>query len=299
MQQTPHKRKNLGSYPYLTVVFTISLSLIVIGLFITLIVHAKALTSYIQKNIELHIYLNNYISDAELVKLESIIGSQPYVLKENGRVALEFISKEDAVKEFINETGENFTDVLDVNPLRASLVIKINPAFGNVTQLENIRKKLEETSGVYEVDFNSRKEKEVNAINENIKKILFFLAIFVFIALLTIVVLIRNTIKIALFSQRFLIRSMQLVGAKAGFIRWPFVQTALFQGLASGVISALIIMNLLQYIYNDFQLLKEIVDIKEMLLVLSALPFIGGFITSFSTHVIVSKYLKMSLDELY
>ncbi len=294
-----NKKKKLGSYPYLTVVFTISLSLTVIGLFSAIILHAQSLTTYIKQNIELHIYLNSNVSDNELVRVESLIASKPYVHRKNGEVEIAYISREQAVNEFINETGEDFTDVLGINPLKASLIIKIDPQFSDIKQLQSIKSEIESISGIYEVDFNARKEKEVNAINRNMEKILFFLGLFTAIAIITIILLINNTIKIALFSQRFLIRSMQLVGARPSFIQWPFIKTALFQGLCSGLIAALLISNILQYVYSDVAELREIANHLWVLMLLASLPVLGLMISTLSTFIVIKKYLKLSLDELY
>jgi cell division transport system permease protein len=206
-----------------------------------------------------------------------------------------------AHKKFIDETGEDFTKILDVNPIRASIIIKINPDFSQLSQLKKLAAEIEGLSGIFEVDLNDKKESEVESIHRNIENISIFLGIFALISILTIIILINNTIKLALFSQRFLIRSMQLVGATSSFIQMPFLQRSSLHGFLGGVLSAGIIYGLLQLAYNNFQDFQSIYtdSFSNILILLGALPIFGVLIGLLSSYWAMNKYLKMSLDDLY
>ncbi len=271
------------------------------GLLGSVIILAKNSADHIKKNIELHIYLNNHISENERLKVRTILSSKPYVNKTNKKADIEYISQEMAHKKFINETGEDFTKILDISPIRASIIIKINPTFSKLPQLKKLAAEIEGLNGVFEVDLNDQKESEIASIHRNIRNISIFLGIFAMISILTIIFLINNTIKLALFSQRFLIRSMQLVGATSSFIQTPFLKRAGMHGFLGGTVSAGIICGLLQLAYNNFGDFQSIYinSFSNMLVLLSALPIFGVLIGLLSSYWAINKYLKMSLDDLY
>lgn len=290
------KKKKLGSYPYLSVVFSITLALFVIGLFGLLLLHANQLKELIQQNIEVQVYLNKYITENQRIKINKTLANKDYVLKEDGIPQIAYISKEEAAQQFIEETGEDFTNFLGENPLRDAYSIKINAEFHEPDKLAGIKKDIEGISGVFEVTYI---ESLVDSINKNVTKISIVLASFALILLLTVIMLINNTIKLALFSQRFLIRSMQLVGATARFIQRPFLYRATLHGILAGIFAALILIGLMQYANQKIEDLSSLQDPENTLYLLLSLLLIGGFIGFLSTFRAVRKYLKMSLDELY
>lgn len=294
------KKKKVGSYPFYTVVFSIALSLSVIGLVGAVSIHAYKLASHIQENIEVHVYLNNYITKAELMKVKKVLSSKPFVMRnEDNSAQVNYISKEEALTTFINETGDDFRDMIEGNPLKSSFIMKINPKFLNSQKLKEIKTEVEAISGVFEVDLNTNKEQEIASVYNNIKKINLFLIGFTVISLLAIMLLINNTIKLALFSQRFLIRSMQLVGATASFIQAPFLTRAFFHGLLGGAIASLCTYAVIEYAYSKINGLHDLYDWTNVALLLIALPIIGSLIGWSSSYLSVRKYLKLSLDDLY
>ena len=266
-----------------------------------MLILANSSANFLKKNIELHIYLNNHISENERIKVTTLLSSKAYVNKVNQKADVHYISQQEAHQKFISETGEDFTKILDISPVRASVIIKINPAFSKVKQLKKLKGEIESLSGVFEVDLNEKKESQVEAIHRNIKNISLFLVIFAIISLLTIIFLINNTIKLALFSQRFLIRSMQLVGATSSFIQKPFIKRGALYGLIGGLISSTIIyglLNLANKNFEDFEILYTD-SFETVVMLLGIIPLLGMFITILSSYWAISKYLKMSLDELY
>jgi len=297
MEETKYrKKKKLGSYPYLSVVFSITLALIVIGLFGLLLLHTQKLSHLIKQNIEVQIYLDKDISENNIVRLQNILSNSDFISKDHGDSAVIFISKEEAAKQFISETQENFTDFLDDNPLRDAFVIKISEKYQDVESLSEIKSELEKLQGVFEVIY---LESLVNSINQNTAKISLVLFAFVILMLTIVVVLINNTIKLALFSQRFLIRSMQLVGAKASFIQWPFLKRSIWHGLFSGALASLLLYGLLNYANRKIEGLAQLQNNLEIFGLFGLIILLGAIIAFITTFRSIKKYLRLSLDELY
>jgi len=290
------KKKKLGSFPYISVVFSITLALFVIGLFGTLILHSNKLKDVIRENITIQIYLDKFITENDKIRINKLLTQKKYVSKSNGNALVEFISKEDAAKMFIEGSGEDFIAFLGENPLRDAFTIKIDPAYQQLDSLKNIQTELSKVESVFEVVY---VQNLVQSINKNITKISLVLIGFTIILLVTIVVLINNTIKLALFSQRFLIRSMQLVGAKPGFIISPFVKKAGVHGLVAGLIASALLFALLTYANQVIEELKQLQSFNELLVLFAFILCLGMIIGMISTYNAVKKYLKMSLDELY
>jgi cell division transport system permease protein len=295
-QKVKNRKKKLGSYPYLTVVFSMTMALFVIGLFAVIFVHANKLSGIIQEKIEVHIYLNNELSDNKIQSLTKIISSQPYVFKKNNIPQLAYISQDSAAKKFIRDTGEDFYKVLKDNPVRGSITVKLNPAFSDSLHMKTIIADLQNMEGVFEVDY---QENLIAQINDNIKSISIIFIGFAVILLFVSVLLINNTIKLALFSQRFLIRSMQLVGATKSFIQRPFLVRAILQGLFSGLIAALVLGIVVQYAYSEINDLAKLQETETVIIILGSLLILGVLIGLLSSFRAVNTYLKMSLDELY
>lgn len=290
------KKKKLGSYPYVSVVFSITLALTVIGLFGLLLLHSQKLASLIRQNIEVQVYLDKNISENNVSRLRNILSNSEYVARNNEQPAIVFISKEEAAEQFMGETDENFTDFLDDNPLRDAFVVKIAEPYQETGTLIRIKEEFENLQGVFEVTY---LESLVNSINQNTAKISLVLLGFAVLMLVIVVVLINNTIKLALFSQRFLIRSMQLVGAKASFIQWPFLKRSIWHGLFSGALASLMLYGLLNYANRKIEGLAQLQRDVEILGLFGLIMIIGAVIAFITTFRSVNKYLKLSLDELY
>ncbi len=290
------KKKKLGSYPYFSVVFSNTIALFVIGLFTLLLLQSRRLTQIIRNNIEIQIYLDKDISDSNISRLRNILSNSDYILEDNGNPQIRFISDEEAAQKFMVDTGEDFTEFLGDNPLRNALIIRIKPEFQEIEKLDEIKKNIERLQGVYEVVY---MESLISSINKNTAKISIILVGIMAVMLVIVLVLINNTIKLALFSQRFLIRSMQLVGAKSSFIQWPFLKRSIIHGLISGIIASVVLYNILIYANEKIDGLAELQNDLELILVFISISVIGSVIAFFSTYRSVKKYLKMTLDELY
>ena len=292
-----HKRKKkLGSYHYLSVVFSASLALFVIGLFGIMILQANRLTSIIKQNIELQVYLDKDLSNSQRNRVESELSNSSYILKADDQEALSFISKDEAASQFINETGEDFSDFLGENPLRDAYTVKIDPSYQSNIQLDSISSSIEIISGVYEVTF---VRNLVDSINSNLTKLSLVLVGIAALLVVIVTLLINNSIKLALFSQRFLIRSMQLVGAKSKFIKKPFLSRSIMHGAISGLIASALLFGLKYFANKKIEGLEQLQQQELIFALYGILILLGAIISYFSTIRAMNKYLKMSLDELY
>lgn len=291
------KKRKLGSYPYISVVFSISIALFVIGLLGLLVLHSQKLTRLIKENIEMQVYLKKEVSKSELTQIRHSLEQAEFVsINEDGIPQIIFISKEKAAQNFIAETGEDFATFLGENPLRDAFTININEEHQTEAQMASIKERILKFPGVFEVIYVNNL---IDLINKNIKNISLILAGFASILILVVVILINNTIKLALFTQRFLIRSMQLVGATNGFIRRPFVFRSMSHGILSGLIASVSLFVISEYAYtkiDDLILLKEV---NQLYFLYGILLLLGGLLGLFSSLRSVNKYLKLSLDELY
>jgi cell division transport system permease protein len=290
------KKRKLGSYPFGSVIFSITLAIFVMGLFGLLFVYTQSLTKAIQKNVEIQVFFKKQVTQSDIDFVTRAVSESNYVRLEESYPQVKFISKEDAAKQFIEDTGEDFTEFIGDNPLRDALVVSINPDYQKTDSLRVIQASLEKNRAVYEVTF---VESLVESINKNLTKIGLILGGFSLILMLVVVILINNTIKLALFSQRFLIRSMQLVGATGRFIRRPFLIRAAFYGLLAGVIASGLIYGLMLYANSQIENLQDLQDINSLLILCLSLVILGIIVGYLSTYRAVRKYLKLSLDELY
>ena len=290
------KKKRLGSYPFFSVIFSNTLALFVMGLFGLVVLLSANLTKVIQENVEVQVYLNKSLSKPEVLKIVKIISNKEYVVRNENNAQIVHVTKEQAAKEFTKETGEDFVKFLGDNPLKDLVTIKIHPDYQQAETLLEIKKEISQIRGVYEVVYI---ENLVNSINKNVKKISYFLIGFTVILLLVVVILINNTIKLALFSQRFLIRSMQLVGATSGFIRKPFLNRSVLFGFLAGNISSGLLWVLLRFTDRQIEGVIGLVKLEQLALLGGVLLLVGSIVGYMSTFAAIKKYMRMSLDELY
>ena len=289
-------KKKLGSYPYLSVVLSITLALFVIGVFGILVIYSKELERVVQDNVKIQVYLKNHITEAQRLQVEKNLYSKNFLPKVNKDKAVQFVSKEEAAKQFIKETGEDFQKFLGENPLRDAYLVGIDPAYQDNKNLMKIKSEVESISGVFQVYY---VENVIESVNKNVAKIGFVLIGLASILLITVILLINNTLRLALFSQRFLIRSMQLVGAKKWFIQRPFLFRASLHGLVAGLIASGLIVGLIGYANKRVEDLQLIQNNERILILIGSLLVLGIIVAVLSTQRAVSKYLKLSLDELY
>jgi len=290
------KKRRLGSYPFISVVFSITLALFVMGLFGLLFIHSHKLSQYIREQMEVQVYLDSQLSERQIIGIQKTLASKEFTLLKENEPQLVFVSKDQALENFTLEAGENPEEFLGHNPLRDAYLIKLKPEYLDSLNLSRVKSEIESISGVFEVSY---LDNIISEINQNTTKIGLVLIGFFVLLLLTVIILINNTIKLALFSQRFLIRSMQLVGATGLFIQKPFLWRSVGHGLLAGTLASALLFVLLEYALFQIPDLKVISDTGKVLILFAGLIFMGAAIGFFSTLRAIRKYLKMSLDELY
>ena len=290
------RKKRLGSYPYFTVVFSITTALFVIGLCGLLILYARRLSGIVRQNLEVQVYLEKNLDSGQRDTLRQALSQKGYVAHQDGTALVMFVSKEEAAQKFIAQTGEDFSQFLGENPLRDAYTLRIRPDYFEAVQMKRIKADLEKTRGVFEASY---VENLVEDLNRNIARIFLGLSIFGFALILTITILINNTIKLALFSQRFLIRSMQLVGATSAFIQQPFLLRAALQGLVSGILASGSLVLVMQVANRQVEGLFLLQENGKIVLLFAGLVLLGSLIGLLSSYLSVNKYLKTSLNDLY
>lgn len=296
MSKNHRKKTRLGSYKFVSVLFSITLSLFITGLVGLIVIQAKTLTSIIRENIEIQVFLNKNLQKGDVDRITNLLQQKPYILEKEGTKRFTYVTKEEAAAVFMEEVGEDFTQFINDNPLRDVFTFSIAEDYQTPELIEDIVAELQALDGVFEVTYMSDL---VESINKNLLKVSMVLGAFILILLVTVIILINNTIRLALFSQRFLIRSMQLVGATKGFIRKPFLLRAFLYGALGGILASAILFGLMEYgkqVIDGFNLLY---NLKWLLILFGGLVFLGAFLSLFSTLKSVNKYLNMSLDELY
>lgn len=297
-KKRPKSKKTLGSYQYGSVLFSVTLALFVIGLFGVLMLQASELTSVIKQNLELQVYLNKDLSQNQLNRIESEIENAGYLYtdEETNEAAIRFISKDEAALQFVEETGEDFSSFLGSNPLRDAFVLNLGSDFQTNAKMDSISNSIQNINGVFEVTY---VKNLADSIDENMTKVALVLMGIAVLLIFVVILLINNTIKLALFSQRFLIRSMQLVGAKSNFIKRPFLKRSFTYGAISGLIASGLLYGIITFANQKVERLEELQRIEMILILFGVLVLLGAVISYTSTTRAMNKYLKMSLDELY
>nr|WP_295931665.1 permease-like cell division protein FtsX [uncultured Dyadobacter sp.] len=290
------KKKKIGSYPNAMIVMSLTAALFLIGFCGLLVIQSKKLVSIIRQNIEVRVFLNKEVGKAGQDSILHLIQNKPFVLKSTETQPITFVSKEEAAKEFIEGTKEDFATFLGENPLRDSYRVKIGEEYFEEAKLQQIKKDLETIKSVYEVVY---QEDLADNINRNVTKIYIVLASFALVMLIIIVLLVNNTIKLAIYSQRFLIRSMQLVGATNGFIQKPYVLRGAVQGLVGGVLAGLMLIGLQQLAIRNVEGLAMLQEYDKIIMLVVIVLALGIMIGVASTYQSLARYLRMTLDDLY
>ena len=252
-----------GSYFVSTI--SISLVLIVIGMLVFLLLNAKMLSDYVKQNVGFSI-----------------------IVKDN--------TKEDAAKAFKQEVGEDFEAILGANPLLPSIEIKLNPVYAHPDSLKNIEKSLERFDIIQEVYY---QKSMVESINDNIRRITLLFLIITAVLVLISFTLIRNTIHLAVYSQRFLIKTMQLVGAKPFFICKPFICDSVWRGFFGGLIANVVLLGMIFFVQEKAGDVVYIIHRDVIVIMVGTVLLCGVLLSLLSAWFSVYGYLNKDMDELY
>ncbi len=293
------RKKKLGDYPSPMVVSSSTLALLVVGLFGLLLLHANRLAARVRQSLEVQVYLQPDLTELQRLRLEKALSTSTYVAydEETQRPSLRFVSREAAARDMIAQTGEDFQQFLGENPLPDAYTLRLTPeASADSAILHRAVRSLRQIDGVTDVNY---VERLIDSVNQNLRRASMLLLGFALVLTLVVVVLVNNTVKLALFSQRFLIRTMQLVGASEGFIQGPFLRRAAGQGLVSGLLAGLALLAVEQWAILQLPELAVLRDDTRLMLLLVGLVLLGGVLGLLSAWRAVRRYLHLSLDELY
>lgn len=283
------KRKKLQTSFFSTVI-SISLVLFITGLLGYVILNTNKLSTYVKENIGFSIILKDDVKEVDILRLKKDMDASRFTK------SVEYITKDEAAKIMTEDLGEDFINFLGYNPLLASIEIKLNADYANNDSINVIKANLEKNPNIKEIFYQANL---VDLINNNVQKISFFLLAVAGILLIITIALINNTIKLAIYSKRFLIKSMQLVGATAGFIRKPFVLSGIFQGFLASIIASLFLSGAILYSQQQIPELFALHDIQNIFIIYLGILLIGIFISWISTTFAVRKYLKLKTGDLY
>ena len=288
-QEEKYNRRRLkGSY--FTTIVSISLVLFMLGLLGLIILHTKKLSDYVKENIGFSIIMKEDVKEAGIIQLQKILDATAYVK------STEYITKEEAAEQFEEELGEDFSSFLGYNPLLPVIEVRFNADYANNDSLTIIKDKILANSNVKEVWF---QESLIDLINKNVRMIGIFILGFSGVLLLISIALINNTIRLSVYSKRFIIRSMKLVGATRGFISKPFVLKGIFQGVVGAILAISILIGLMFLLRR---VMPEIINLQDLDLYLSLFGIVlllGILITWLSNYFAVRKYIKIKTDNLY
>lgn len=275
---------------YFMAILGVSLVLFILGILGWMMINANKLGEYFKENVEVRAYLRENITPKDSAFLVQYIAGKPYVKE------YQYVTKEKAKQKFMSDGNEDWKNILDANPLPASIDFKLKNQYVNGDTLSAIKADLEQNISVSNVQY---PQSLVDNLNKNLKKVSLILLIIAITLSLIVIVLIDNTIRLAMFSNRFLIKTMQMVGATRGFISKPMNIRAVINGALSGILAIAGIIALIIFAEKQLPELKAMRDTQWLVILCLGLIVMGILISLLSTHRSIVKYLKMKLDDLY
>lgn len=288
-KETGFSKARLGG-SYLTLVISVSLVLFLLGILGLVLINAKELSDYFRESLSFSVILDEDAREADIRMLQKDLDAKSYVK------STEYVSRDDAAVKMKEEMGEDFISFLGDNPLPPSIDVYLYAGYTNRDSVGKFEKYILEYPFVKEVWY---EDSLLYLINENVRKISIFLLIISSFLFLIAVTIINNTIRLAIYSKRFLIRTMQLVGATRSFIRKPFLIRSVYHGVLASLIAMLLLIGLLYLIEKEFLMLFTFESTKLLLLLGAVLVLAGILINLVSTFLSVNRYLDISEDKLY
>jgi len=290
---TKHKNKFLKRKIWsssASVILSLSLVLFVVGLLSLVLLNSQKLSNYVKENIGFTIMLKDSIPQVEEMTFRKELEAKPYTKK------TKYISKQQATEKLMKDLGEDFVSFLEYSPLLASIDVKLNADFANTDSLEKITIKLSKNPVVFETYFQKDLLKKLNS---NTKRLSFFLLIFSILLFLIAFALINNTIRLSVYSKRFLIKTMGLVGATNNFIQKPFIIKSIYQGVYSSIFAVFMLIGAIKLIQKETLKILDVSDLKLIGIVFVLMFLIGILLSMASTFFAVKKYIKLSDDQFY
>ena len=282
------KRKLRSSY--LTSIISISLVLFLLGMIGILLLNAKKISDYVKENIGFSIFLKDGVREVDVIRLQKRLDAMPFVK------STDYITKEQAAAEFQEELGEDFIDFLGYNPLGASIEVRFIASFAHPDSILKIENEISRYEEVQEIFY---QKSLVNLVHENVRKISLILLAFSGLLFLVSIALINNTIRLSVYSKRFIIKTMQLVGATRSFIRKPFLGRSATHGIYAAFLAIALLAAIIYLTQKELVQIISFQDIDILGILFFVVIVLGIVINYISTFFAVNRFLRMRLDDLY
>lgn len=275
---------------YVSTLISISLVLLLVGIASLLLVNARSVSDYFKENLQISVLMKADVSDDDAAGYQEVLDAMPYTRQTR------FVSKEQGVEEMKEMLGEDFFSMFSSAPVPASIDITLNARYVEPDSIQVVRDKILESPLVDEVNY---QQSLIEALNSNLRKIALVLGIFIVLLLFVSFVLINNTMRLNVFSRRFTIHTMKLVGATRSFIRAPFMWQSVILGFFSAVVAIAILLMLLFVVRSGFAQLFVVFKMDLLLAVMAIMIIAGIVICALSTFFGVNKLISLGKDELY
>ena len=282
------RRRLAGAW--LSSVISISLVLLLVGVASLLLINAKSVSDYFKENVQISVLMGQDVTEDQAMDYATTLDAMPFIK------GTRFISKEEGTRDMKDMLGEDFLNVFETAPIPVSVDVTLKADYVSADSLEMVKKVISSSPLVDEVVY---QQSLINKLNTNLGKISLILGVFVLLLLFISFVLINNTVRLNVFSKRFTIHTMKLVGATKSFIRGPFLGQAVFQGLISALLATLILLGILFFVRKEFVQLFEVFSMDLLLVVIGIVILSGILICLVSTYFVVGKLVSLSNDELY
>ncbi len=277
---------------YFMSLMSIALVLFLLGVFALLMMHAQKLSNHLKENIGFEVVMNSNVKEAKILQLQRELDSMPAVK------STEYITKEEAIRRLSEDLGEDFLQWLgnEENPLLPSIDVRFNANYANNDSIAAIQAQLLKNSDVKDVYY---QKSLVGLINQNVNRIGIALMVASLVLLIIAITLIRNTIRLSIYSKRFLVRSMQLVGATPAYIRRPFIRNGILQGFFGGLLADALLALLLYGLTTRIPELTFVQDYTIIIGIFVGIIVLGMLLGGISTRLALRKYLHADVDQLY
>jgi len=275
---------------HFSTVISITLVLFMLGLLGLLLLHTKKLSDYAKENIGFSIMIKEGIKEAEIMALLKKLDTEEFVK------STEYIPKEEAAIQLKKELGEDFIGFLGYNPLLPTIDLRLKADYASLSSVSKIEKKLLANPEVKEVFY---QKNLLEMVNQNMERISLIILGFSSVLMIISIALINNTIRLSVYSRRFVIRTMQLVGATRSFIRRPFIRNGIIDGFISAIVAIGLLMVVMSFLFQEIPELIQMVDLNLYVALIITILMLGILISWFCTWLSVRRYLRMKTDELY
>jgi len=284
------KRRLRGSY--LISLMSIMLVLFVLSLFSSLILFANKISDYIKENVGFEIVMKKGVKEKDIIDFQHILDNKKYVK------STEYISQQEATRRLTEDLGEDILEWLgDVeNPLLPSIDVRFKSEYANNDSIAKIEQWVMKNKNVKEVYF---QKSLMHSIDKNVNKIASVLLLVGVVLLIMAVTLISHTVRLAVYAKRFVVRSMQLVGATEGFIIKPFMKSFVIQGFIGAVLALILLSIFLFKLMHEVPELAVLTNISSIALIYISVIALGVLLTTLSTFFAMRKYLRADIDDLY